>query len=246
VVDDNPADAFAIRRALADSPYQALEARTIAAARRWLERLYPAAIVLDVVLLGEESWRYLIELKQREKTHAIPVIVVSSTGDKPKAINLGADEYLEKPVEPEQLIAVLRRWTGGDGSLTRVLVVDDEPVCRYLVRRLLPGGAFEIVEAATIAEGLAQLRNRSPDVVLLDLNMPERDGFAFLDKLASSGGSGLPPVVVLTSMTLDRDIRARLAGASRVLSKTGLSASTLIEAIRMALQQTAEDNPRWH
>ena len=67
VVEDNPADAFAIKRALADSPYQALEARTIAAARRWLERLQPAAIVLDVVLLGDESWRYLIELKQRKR-----------------------------------------------------------------------------------------------------------------------------------------------------------------------------------
>ena len=65
VVEDNPADAFAIKRALADSPYQALEARTIAAARGWLERLHPAAIVLDVVLLGDKSWRYLIELKQR-------------------------------------------------------------------------------------------------------------------------------------------------------------------------------------
>ena len=188
IVEDNPADAFAIRRALADSPYQALEAPTTAAARRWLERLTPVAIVLDVVLLGDESWRYLIELKQREKTHAIPVIVVSSTGDKRKAINLGADEYLEKPLDPEQLVAVLRRWSG-DGSLTRVLVVDDEPVCRYLVRRLLPGGAFEIVEASNGAEAMAQLRERRPDVVLLDLNMPEMDGFAFLDTLASAGES---------------------------------------------------------
>jgi signal transduction histidine kinase/DNA-binding response OmpR family regulator len=248
VIEDNPADAFATKRALADSPYQALEARTIAAARRWLEWLTPAAIVLDVVLLGDESWRYLIELKQREKTHAIPVIVVSSTGDKRKAINLGADEYLEKPLDAEQLVAVLRRWTG-DGSLIRVLVVDDEPVCRYLVRRLLPVGAFEIVEAATGAEGLAQMRERHPDVVLLDLNMPEMDGFAFLDRLAAAGDLRRPPVVVLTSMALGHDKRSRLTGVSRVLSKAELSAANLIEAIRLATQQTqqtAEDNPRWH
>jgi CheY-like chemotaxis protein len=90
------------------------------------------------------------------------------------------------------------------------------------------------------------LRDRSPDVVVLDLNLPEMDGFAFLDKLATAGGSRLPPVVVLTSMALDRDNRARLAGVSRVLSKAELSAPNLIEAIRMATQQTAEDNPRWH
>ena len=97
-----------------------------------------------------------------------------------------------------------------------------------------PGGAFEIIEAATGAEGLARLREHSPDVVLLDLNMPEMDGFAFLDKLASAGGSRLPPVVVLTSMALDRDNRARLAGVSRVLSKAELSAPKLVEAIRTA------------
>jgi CheY-like chemotaxis protein len=82
-------------------------------------------------------------------------------------------------------------------------------------------------------------------VVLLDLNLPEMDGFAFLEKLAAAGGSNPPPVVVLTAMALDRDNRARLAGVSRVLSKAALSAPNLVEAIRAATQQTAEDNPRW-
>ena len=93
------------------------------------------------------------------------------------------------------------------------------------------------------------MRERRPDVVLLDLNMPEMDGFAFLDRLASAGDLHPPPVVVLTAMALDRDNRARLAGVSRVLSKAELSAANLIEAIRLATQQTrqtAEDNPRWH
>jgi CheY-like chemotaxis protein len=97
-----------------------------------------------------------------------------------------------------------------------------------------------------VAEGLAQLRDSSPDVVLLDLNLPEMDGFTFLDRLASASGSRLPPIVVLTSMALDRDNRARLLGVSRVLSKSELSTPNLIEAIKMATQQTAEDNPRWH
>jgi CheY-like chemotaxis protein len=86
-------------------------------------------------------------------------------------------------------------------------------------------------------------------VVLLDLNMPKMDGFAFLDSLKAAGDLRRPPVVVLTSMTLDRDIRAQLAGVSRVLSKSELSAAALIEAIGQATQetrQTAEDNPRWH
>ena len=246
VVEDNPADAFAIKRALADSPLSGARgshgrsraglARTAAAGRdrarrRAARRRSPGAI--------------LIELKQGEKTHAIPVIVTSSTGDTRKAIHLGADEYLEKPVEAERLIAVLRRWTG-DGSSTgcwssmtrRSAGIWSAGCCRAARsrssrRRAGPKGWRGCATAARTS-------------ILLDLNLPEMDGFAFLDRLASAGGSRLPPVVVLTSMALDRHNRARLPGVSRVLSKSELSPRTLIEAIRMATQQTAEDNPRWH
>src|SRR6185437_5282838 len=112
-VEDNPADAFACERALAGSAYQPLPARSIAEAKRALERFTPAAVLLDIVLAGEESWRFLIEMKQRPLTEHIPVIVISSAQDERKARSLGADDYLNKPIDAAILVQALGDLTGG-------------------------------------------------------------------------------------------------------------------------------------
>jgi len=231
-IEDNAADAFAFERALADSRYQLIPARSLAEASRALERFSPAAILLDIVLIGEDGWRFLIEIKQRKLTQDIPVIVASTTQEDGKARSLGADDFLVKPVEPETLLRALDRATGAH-AVTRVLVVDDEEVSRYLVRQLLPRGAFELIEAATCQEGLLRARERRPDVVLLDLNLPTMDGFQFLDRLNDSIGP--TPAIVITSMMLDDDRRFRLRAASGILSKSALTGDALVGAIRAAV-----------
>jgi signal transduction histidine kinase/CheY-like chemotaxis protein len=231
-IEDNAADAFAFERALAGSRYPIIAARSLAEASRALERFSPAAILLDIVLIGEDGWRFLIEIKQRKLTQDIPVIVASMTQEERKATSLGADDFLAKPVEPETLLRALDRATG-EHSVTRVLVVDDEEVFRYLVRQLLPRGAFELIEAATCQEGLLRARERRPDVVLLDLNLPTMDGFQLLDRLTESIGS--MPIIVITSMVLDDDRRFRLRAAARILSKSALTGDTLVGAIRAAV-----------
>lgn len=233
-IEDNAADAFALARSLANTRYQVLPARTLAEAWRALERFSPAAILLDIILVGEESWRFLMEMKQRELTRDIPILVISSTQDERKATNLGADAYLNKPVERQQLINVLDEVTGRH-SITKVLVVDDEEVSRYLIRQLLPRGAFDLSEAATGADGLRRVLNEQPDVVLLDLNMPTMDGFDFLDHLAQGTGAKSPPAIILTSMKLSDAQRHRLNNASHIVSKSDLSADTLVGAIRQAI-----------
>jgi anti-sigma regulatory factor (Ser/Thr protein kinase) len=125
----------------------------------------------------------------------------------------------------------LDRMTG-QSSLTRVLLVDDEEVSRYLVRQLLPRGLYEINEAATGTEGLALLRNDPPDIVLLDLNMPGMDGFQVLEQLGQVSDI---PAIVLTSLILDDGQRLRLGRAAKILSKSDLSSSMLVAAIGDAL-----------
>ena len=230
-VEDNPADSFAVERILSTSRYQAIVARSVAEARRALEQVRPAAIILDVVLLGDESWRFLIEIRQRDATADIPVVVASSTGDERKAINLGADEYLDKPIDPAQLVGLLDRLTG-QRSVTHVLLVDDEEVSRYLVRQLLPRSTYDIKEAATGVEGLVSLRDERPDIVLLDLNMPGMNGYEFLERLSAETNI---PAIILTSMILDNEQRQRLGNASNIISKSDLSAPALTEAITTAL-----------
>lgn len=239
VLEDNPADAFSLDRALAHSRYQAVPARSIAEAKRALEHLTPAAFILDVVLEGEESWRFLIEAKHNDKTHHIPAIVVSTTEDERKARSFGADEYVSKPVEPAHIIQILDQMTGVS-SVTKVLLVDDEEISRYLVRQLLPRGAYDLREAANAIDGLAQAKEDRPDVILLDLNMDTVDGFEFLDRLTGTAEAAAPPAVVVTSLVLDDGQRKRLAKASGMVSKFDLTSETLVTAIRSALESRAQ------
>jgi signal transduction histidine kinase/CheY-like chemotaxis protein len=234
VVDDDLADSFAMQRLLSSTGYQPIVARTVAAAKRALGHVQPAAVLLDVVLAGDESWRLILGLRQGETTGNIPIVVTSSTGEERKALHLGADAYLRKPIDHPRLLDTLDRLTG-NRSTTRVLLVDDEEVTRYLVRQLLPRGVYDVREAKSGTEGLAQLLNEPPDVVLLDLKMPEMTGFELLDRISDEASLDAVPAIVLTSAILTLDERQRLRRAARIMSKSDLSGSSLTGAITDAL-----------
>jgi signal transduction histidine kinase/CheY-like chemotaxis protein len=239
VVEDDAADAFVLERSLATSRYQLVRVRSIAQAKRIIEHIKPAAVLIDVVLRGDESWRFMVQLRQQNETSAIPIIVLSSTGDEQKALHLGADAFLAKPIDPKTVAETLERLTG-HRSVTRLLLVDDQEVSRYLVRQLLPRGIYDLREAADGAEGLAQLREERPDVLLLDLNMPGLDGFEFLRRLSASDELRDVPTVVLTSAILDEVQRGRLGAAARIVSKSDLSSPLLLDAIKDALARRSE------
>ncbi len=184
LVEDDEADAFAVERWLAGSPFQVLRARSINEAQQAFKSIRPAVILLDVVLLGDESWRLMLHLRQSTTFDDIPLVVLSSTGDERKAMHFGADEYLRKPVDGPPLIALLRRLTGG-GDTADILVVDDEPVSRYLVRQLLPKSRYAVREASDGEAGLRQIGLARPALVLLDINMPGLDGYDFLARIAA-------------------------------------------------------------
>jgi signal transduction histidine kinase/CheY-like chemotaxis protein len=242
VIEDNAADAFASERALAASPYQALTARSTAQARQALQRFSPAAILLDIMLVGEETWRFLIEIKQDDATSGIPVIVVSMTQEEGKARSLGADGYLSKPADAAAIVRAIDRLTGRH-SVTRVLVVDDDEVARYLVRQLLPRGSFEVNEAATGQDALECAAQQRPDIVLVDLNMPTMNGFEFLERWSAANDTAAIPAVVLTSMSLGAEQRRRLAKVPHILSKSELSADSLLTAIESVIAATTGPSP---
>src|ERR1700733_11897608 len=112
VVEDDAADAFTLKRILADTSYQPIWARSIRQAQQILEQAHPALILLDVVLAGDESWRLLLQLRHQEVHADIPLVVMSSSAEERKAIHLGADEYVAKPLDRDMLIGLLDRLTG--------------------------------------------------------------------------------------------------------------------------------------
>ncbi len=240
IVEDDPAHAFATQRVLAGTRYQPILARNVASAKRALERIVPRAILLDLVLSGDESWRIMLALRQREETGDIPIIVTSSTGEERKALHLGADAYLRKPLEPAPLLDILDRLTG-NRSATRVLVVDDEEVTRYLVRQLLPRSAYDVREANSGTEGLARLSDDRPDVVLLDLKMAEMTGFELLERISGDPSLSEIPAIVLTSAVLGPGERERLRRAARIITKSELSPGALVSAIADVLSGSSPE-----
>jgi CheY-like chemotaxis protein len=183
----------------------------------------------------------MVQIRQQETSAEIPLVVMSSTGDDRKAIHLGADEYLSKPVDGETLIGLLDRMTGRR-SITRILLVDDEEVTRYLVRQLLPRSRYSLSAADNGREGLRLVHAEPPDVILLDINMPDMNGYQFLEQLHDDA-MGVPvsasdiPVIVLTSAILEPGDRTLLHRASTILSKSELSSAMLIDAIEHVLHR---------
>jgi CheY-like chemotaxis protein len=230
LVEDDPADALAVERILAGSIYQPLTVRTVRDARRIMQVAHPEAVVADVVLTGDESWRLLLEIRSEDASADIPLIVASSLDERRKAMHLGADEYLAKPIDPDTLLATLDRLTGRQ-SLTKVLLIDDEEVMHYLVRQLLPRGRYRLSIATDGRDGLDRLAEAGADVILLDLTMPGIDGFGLLDRLAEEPALNHLPVIILTSTVLSSEDRFRLERASIILSKSELSSATLLGAI---------------
>jgi CheY-like chemotaxis protein len=235
LVEDDPADAHAIQRLLAGSVYQPLHARSVRDARRIMQTVRPAAILLDIMLLGDESWRLMLELRAQDASADIPLIVTSSAGEDRKAAHLGADEYLAKPLDGGRLIDVLDRVTGRR-TLTQVLLVDDEQVTHYLVRQLLPRARYRLWIATDGKDAFERLVQQRPDVILLDIRMPGMDGLEFFSRLYSNPTLADLPVIVLTSSILPPEDRALLDGASLIMSKSELSSGTLMDAIDSVLQ----------
>ncbi len=239
-IEDSPEDILIYERAFHGTPYRLLSARTAAEARRVLRTVRPAAIFLDLMLFGEDSWQLLSDLKRDPAIRRIPVIVVSTIDDEAKARKIGSDRYLLKPVTSADLNDALRSVLA-EKSRTRVLLIEDEEAFRYAIRQFLPAAAYETIEVGTGLEGLRLARELRPDIILLDLNLPETDGFSLLAQFSEDTRTRDLPVIIVTSADLDDRATARLRRARRILSKAQLSTSVLVGCIVEALKPPAEE-----
>jgi CheY-like chemotaxis protein len=184
-------------------------ARSLREARALLETLRPAAVVLDIVLWGEDAWGMLPYLKTNPDTRDVPVLVVTNVEDRQKAMSLGADAFTQKPVDRRWLLDHLHKFTGRSAP-HKILVIDDEEVSRYLVRQIFPSPPDQVIEASNGAEGLRFARDEQPHLILLDLMMPDPDGFEVLELLRADPRTAEIPVVVSTSKPLNDGELARL------------------------------------
>ncbi len=195
------------------------------------KKLKPAIITLDVYMPELDGWTVLGALKADPELASTPVIMISVADHKKQGYALGA-EYLTKPIDRDQLAKLLAKYRGS-GPAPLGLVVDDEPPVRALLRQLLEGQGWAVMEAENGVAALRQVGERVPTLILLDLLMPELDGFGFLAQLRKNSAWREIPVVVLTAMDLGDSERQRLnGGVARVLRKGALSMAELGAEIR--------------
>lgn len=227
VVENNPEVLFIYEKYLKDTAFQIVAARNLKEAHEALREIRPVAIVLDVLLDGEHSWGLLQELKGTPAMSNIPVLVVTVVENREKAMALGADAFATKPVNRAWLLEQLEHGAKRD-SATQVLIIDDDEVSRYLVKSLLGQVDCRIVEAAGGQEGLRKVTETKPEMVILDLAMPDLSGFDVLSRIKADPATATIPVIVYTSKILGEFEQEKLGSAVAVLSKESESREAML------------------
>ncbi|HWF11682.1 MAG TPA: ATP-binding protein [Bryobacteraceae bacterium] len=243
VIEDNPESILTYQSYFRDSGFRMVAAATTREAEKALEHIevseksWPCAIILDIVLRSEDTWGLMASLKKDPRTRAVPIIVASTIEEQAKGFHLGADAYLVKPIERADLLNQLAALTG-DASLTRVLIIDDNDVDRYLLRQHLRNLPVMIIEESAGLPGIMRAAASHPDLIFLDLSMPDMTGFEVLDQLKGKPETGNIPVVIVTSRSLQESDRQRLVNrGADIIRKDKLSSSILGEAVRRSRER---------
>lgn len=237
VVDREPQVADLIETFLQDRGYTVIKAHSGWDAVQKAVEERPAVITLDVMLEDVDGFELLQQLKDIPETASIPVLVLSIVCDEGRSCRLGAADYLEKPIEKKRLVRVIDDLVGAVAS-PKVLVVDDDRHVVEVLTKTLQSKGFAVASAYDGREAMAAVRKRRPDLVLLDLKMPEMDGYQVIQRLKTDDATKDIPIVVVTAHRLDRERTDLLKLTAAQVSKP-FSAEHLVERLESMLRKGA-------
>jgi PAS domain S-box-containing protein len=212
VVDDDPAARDLLTRHLENDGYHVKTASNGRDALQVLRSLHPIAITLDILMPKMDGWSMLSSLKRDPELQDIPVIMLSITDDKRLGFALGASEFLTKPINQKDLLSAISKHSR-DKSPARVLIVEDDAAARKIIRHAIDEQKWAVAEAENGRVALEMLGDALPDLIILDLMMPEMDGFEFLAEIKEIPQWASVPVIVVTAKTLTRADERRLTGS---------------------------------
>jgi adenylate cyclase len=231
VIDDDATARELIATYLAGEGFAVETAASGVDGLKKVRELRPAAVTLDIMMPDVDGWTVLAALKGDPALADIPVVIVTIVDEQRRGIALGAAGYLTKPIDRERLIEIVShlRVVGAPGT---VLVVEDDEDERQLVRATLEARGWTVREAANGRLALDAIRAELPDVILLDLMMPEMDGFELVAALQANAAWRDIPVVVVTALDLTAEDRRRLnGGVDQILSKHAFPPAELIARV---------------
>jgi signal transduction histidine kinase/CheY-like chemotaxis protein/CHASE3 domain sensor protein len=232
VIDDEETVRDLMRRFLAREGFDVVTAKDGEEGLALARQLRPALITLDVLMPGVDGWSVLRALKADPTLAPIPVVMLSILDEQNRGYALSAADYLTKPVQRDRLRSLLARHCRRAAG-KHVLIVDDDPEARRWLARALTAEGWQTSEAGDGLAALARVRENRPDLILLDLLMPEMDGFEFLTRLQADSAAARVPVVVVTAADLTDDDHRRLNGAvEKVLLKDAHSRDEFLQTLR--------------
>jgi CheY-like chemotaxis protein/anti-sigma regulatory factor (Ser/Thr protein kinase) len=204
---------------------------------RLARELRPAAVTLDIMMPDLDGWTVLAAIKGDPELVDLPVVLMTIVDEKNRGYALGATDYLVKPVDRQKLIDVLHAQCGSAGR--RLLMVDDDDFERRQMRTALEQQGWTVTEASDGREALARLNEGQPDLIILDLMMPQMDGFEFLEEMRRKSQWHDIPVVVVTARDLTDADRSRLnGGVERIIQKT--DRDDMLREVRSVLTKCVE------
>ena len=248
VVEDDERFAHILRELAQEMGFECHLAHNAADGLAMAAQLLPSAIVLDVNLPDFSGLGVLDQLKRNPDTRHIPVHVVSVADYSQEAMGRGAVGYALKPVQRDELVHALQRLEAKfTQNMRRVLVVEDDERQRESVRHLLSRDDVEIVCAGTAALALDHLRGATFDCMVMDLNLPDMNGYELLQQMTDQDGVSFPPVIVYTGRTLSRDEEMRLRRFSKsIIIKDARSPERLLDEVTLFLHQVESELSEEH
>ncbi len=237
-IDDDPQVIGLYERYLNPQGYYVIPLTDPAKAKEQVLKIKPYVITLDIMMPNRDGWSVLTDLKSDPATRDYPVIICSIMEQADKGFSLGAADYLVKPILEEDLVCALDRLNK-DGTIHEVLVIDDDPNDLRLIEKILnQHGQYKPILAEGGRKGWETIIKKTPHAIILDLFMPEMDGFTILEKLRENSVLRDIPVLVVSGGGLTNEQQQQLNDfGQRLITKGSLNEDQLIKNIESALKR---------
>ncbi|NJP08999.1 MAG: response regulator [Leptolyngbyaceae cyanobacterium RU_5_1] len=243
VIDDDPAVRDLMMHRLGKEGFRVETASNGQEGLYVAKKLRPDVITLDVMMPKMSGWSVLPKLKSDPELADIPIVLLTIVDNQNLGFSLGASDYLTKPMDYKQLVKVLNKYrlqqdensqaSDRPSSAGRVLVAEDDLATRVIFQRILTRQGWSVIEAENGRVALERLFEQKPDLIILDLMMPEMDGFQFITELRSREDYRSIPVVVVTAMDLTIADQHKLNGyVEQILQKGAYNREELLEEVR--------------
>ena len=239
IIDDDPIVRDLMQRFLVKEGFHAELASGGQQGIDMARQLLPDLITLDVMMPDIDGWSVLSQLKADEATADIPVIMLTMLDDRERGFSLGATDFVSKPIDRERLLRVIQRHQSAKSDEVALIVEDHEPT-RQMLQKMLEKEGWQVDTAANGRIALEHTRNQKPAIILLDLMMPEMDGFQFAVAFRKQAGMQHIPIIVVTAKDLTEEDHKRLNGyVEMIVNKEAYSRDTLLNEVRqLSLQLT--------